>query len=77
MAKKKVEEEVEIKPGGGRPGERDPLTMGVTTHGEDIKGASTRVEADVTEPEAAALSETEPEDGPEPDPTVPATEPTE
>lgn len=37
MAKK----ETEVRPGGGKDGERDPLTLGVATHGEDIKGNST------------------------------------
>lgn len=30
-----------VQPGGGVDGERDPLTVGATTYGEDIKGNST------------------------------------
>lgn len=47
MAKKNDET---VPAGGGVDGERDPLTVGAVTHGEDIKGNSTfHAEAENTE----------------------------
>lgn len=47
-----------VKPGGGVDGERDPLTVGATTYGEDVKGNSTfDVEPSSDEPTADEKSE--------------------
>jgi len=42
-----------VQPGGGVDGERDPLTVGKTSYGEDVKGNSSFHDSKVAQDEAA------------------------